>query len=142
MSRTQLPQLRHARSHPLPLPPRPRTGKSRWRGTAEHLNAINTGRQTYPLFPTDLQQGAHQLTSHPELLTKWLGQAADAVQSRTGGDPYRNLVALRSVLAHLASHVAADLFKTEMAPLLVQLTPSLRDRFLRAIHVCYSHFVV
>ena len=104
-----------------------------------NLNAINTGRHAHPVSPTDLQQGAHQLTIQPELLTKWLGQAVDSVQSRTGGDPYRSLVALRSVLSHLASHVAADLFKTEMAALLVQLSPSLRDRFLRAIHVCYGH---
>ena len=56
-------------------------------------------------------------------------QATDSVQSRTGGDPCRSLVAPGSVLSHLASHGVADLFKTEMAALLAQLTPCCESAF-------------
>ena len=107
-----------------------------------NLNAVKSGRHAHPLPPADLRHWAHQLTGYPQLLPKWLGQVADSLQSRTGGDPYRTLVALRSALSHLTSHVAADLFKTEMAALLAQLTSSQRDQFLRSIRICYGHFVV
>ena len=104
-----------------------------------NLNAVGTGRHVHPLTPADLQHLAHQITNYPQVSPKWLGQVVDSVQSRTGGDPYQTLVAVRSALSQVGSHVAADLFKTEIAALLAQLTPSQRDLFRRSIRLRYGH---
>jgi hypothetical protein len=111
-----------------------------------NLNALRTGDHAHPLSPSDLRDLADQLIRQPDHLPEHLSLVAHSLHTRSGclrqsktHDPYRTLVALRTVLSDLIPHLALGLFKTELAASLQRLPPSERGPLLRTVKKQLGH---
>ena len=97
-----------------------------------NLNALKDGTHSHPLSVPDMDRFVEVLVTRPQDFAYEFGLVAHAIQSRTG-DPFRTLLALRGLLPHLTSRLAARVFTEELRTFLQPLPPPLRDRAQSAI---------
>jgi hypothetical protein len=99
-----------------------------------NLNALKHGRHAHPLPPPDLDHLASHLVDHPDDLPYQIGLAAQALQDQANGDPFKTLIALRTLVIQLVRAVATLLLASELESALNQLPPRARAEIQHAIH--------
>ena len=103
-----------------------------------NLNALKVGDYAHPLPASDLRAIADLLVRQPDQLPDHLDRIARSIQDRTR-DPYRILVAFRTVLSDLIPYVATGLFINELHALLQRLPPLQRGPVVRAVNTQLRH---
>ena len=95
---------------------------------AGNLNALKHGRYSHPLPLSQLWSLAGRILAQPGDIVAALDTAVESIQARTGRDPLMTLLALRRVLVHLTTIVAARVFVSELLALLSTLPATTRAR--------------
>jgi len=91
-----------------------------------NLNALQHGAYARPLPAPDFERLVAAVIEQPDDLPLHIGLAVRSIQARTG-DLFLSLVALRTLLSHLADRVADRLFSAELQAALRSLPLPARD---------------